>query len=103
NFGVEQRAELQKTWSRIRTREKNLGEKLLAELKKTQARIKATEKRLKEELQIQRRKEVNIRLLIDEHETLQKRVSERAIATAVTSLVLSGLLAFRLQSSSGVG
>ncbi|TRZ04784.1 hypothetical protein HGM15179_022323, partial [Zosterops borbonicus] len=79
NFGVEQRAELQKTWSRIRTREKNLGEKLLAELKKTQARIKATEKRLKEELQIQRRKEVNIRLLIDEHETLQKRVAIKKI------------------------
>ncbi|RMC11018.1 hypothetical protein DUI87_12210 [Hirundo rustica rustica] len=65
----------------------NSSEKMQAELQKTQARIKAVDKRLEAETEIQRETEEIINLLLEEQEALQKRVSERAIATAVWEMV----------------
>lgn len=72
----------------------NIDEQLQAELQETEARIKAREKRRDGKIEIIREK---INLLLQEQNALEKQVSE--IATAVTKLVVSALLAFSLQGS----
>ncbi|XP_053858779.1 putative uncharacterized protein DDB_G0271606 [Vidua macroura] len=71
----------------------NLKEQLDTDFQKAHAKIMAREKRQEEEMKIIREK------LNPLPQALQKQVSERGIATAVTKLVVSALLAFPVQSS----
>ena len=75
----------------------NFNEKLHTELQGTQARFKTREKRLEDDMKMIR-EEIH---LPQEQEALEKPVSERVIATAVTKLVLSAHLAFPVQGSRG--
>ncbi|XP_053860009.1 golgin subfamily A member 6-like protein 22 [Vidua macroura] len=70
-----------------------LKEQLDTDFQKAHAKIMAREKRQEEEMKIIREK------LNPLPQALQKQVSERGIATAVTKLVVSALLAFPVQSS----
>ncbi|XP_050843032.1 uncharacterized protein DDB_G0290301-like isoform X2 [Serinus canaria] len=71
----------------------NMKQQLDTEFQKAHIRIKALEKRLEEEMKIIREKANRL------PQALEKQVSERGIATAVSKLVVSALLAFPGQSS----
>ena len=73
----------------------NIKDQMHTELQETEIRMKAKQKKLEEELKIIREKQNPLL------QSVQKQVSETAIASAVTKLLLSALLAFPLWSSGG--
>ncbi|KAI1239666.1 Serine/threonine-protein kinase PAK 3, partial [Lamprotornis superbus] len=81
----EDKRRIQDRWNLHRQRgdlqNQNFNEKRHTELQETQAMLKAREKRLEEEIKFFKEK---INLLLQEQEALEKTVSERVIATAVT-------------------